>query len=395
MLAIAASIFGMAFEPARYSVALDNVRIGEVVRGPMLIRVSGTGHLRPREIHWVDTRTAGRVETVAVRPGDPVDVGDVLAVLKNPTVDQQAEEAALLLDAALANDEAFKSGLESELLNQKARLLRAKVAYESAKLELEANDELNRRGEGLVPDIDVRRTRLDVNQKQEIWLIEKELLENFRANVSAQLRARTSTTDQLRRALARAEERHRSLKVRATMRGVVQDVPVEVGQQLIIGTTVTKIASTSDLFVELQISAMQAGEVARGQRVEIDTRKNLIEGIVERLDPNVTKGKVLVDVGLVADLPTSARPDLEVTGTIEVARIDDTLHIERPVQNSSSEILPVYLLNQSASAAHRVDITTGKSSVDRVQVLSGLQEGDRIILSDSSAWYNQDQIQLD
>ena len=195
---IGIGILGMALEPGQYSIDRDSVRIGEVRRGPMLIRVSGAGHLRPREIHWVDTEIDGRVERIVVRAGDRVSQGDLIAVLKNLSIHQQVEEAALLLDAGLSDDEAFKSGLESDLLNQKARVLRARVAYESAKLQLDAHEELNRRNNALISEIDFQRTQLEVRQKGQIWEIEQELLENFRENMVAQLRARESKTGHCR-----------------------------------------------------------------------------------------------------------------------------------------------------------------------------------------------------
>ena len=392
---IGIGVLGMTLEPGQYSIDRDRVRIGEVRRGPMLVRVSGAGPLRPREVHWVDAEIDGRVAKIVVRAGDGVAEGDLIAVLKNLAIHQQVEEAALLLDAALSDDEAFKSGLESEQLNQKARVLRARVAYESAKLQLDAHEELNRRNNALISEIDFQRTQLEVRQKGQIAEIEQELLENFRANMIAQLKARESKTGQLRRALQRIEQRRDALEIRATLNGVVQDVPVELGQQIRLGTTIAKLASVDQLYAVLEIPATQATAIVEGQAVEIDTRNDVIEGVVERIDPAVTQGKVEVDVTLPSVLPHGTRPDLEITGTIEVARIDETLHVERPTYSSSSRVLPVYVLDPTGSIARRSQISFGQSSVDRIQVLSGLEEGDRIILSDSSSWDQHVEVQLD
>ncbi|MEH6592738.1 MAG: HlyD family efflux transporter periplasmic adaptor subunit, partial [Halioglobus sp.] len=328
------------------------------------------------------------------RAGESVTEGQVVVELSNPELINAAEEALSALEGARADLVSYGVDLENQILNQKSVALRARFAYESALLKLDAETQL-RETASLIADIDYRRTQLEVEQLGASQLIENERLEKSQANIVTQLAAREAKVKQFSKALDRARGKVDALTVRAGMDGVVQQMDLEIGQRLSAGGQIAKIARQDQLYAELKILARRAGEIAQGQAVVVDTRDGVVPGIVSRIDPAVSEGTVVVDVELTGALPRGARPELQIEGTISIAKLRDTLMVAKPSYGRAGSDISLYRIGEDSGYAERTRVKTGRSSVHQIQILDGLAAGDQIILSDSSDWQKHARILLD
>ena len=202
----------------------------------------------------------------------------------------------------------------------------------------------------------------------------------------SRLAAQQSDLDQVRALLHLKKRQYYELKVRAGFVGMLQLVPVEVGQQLAPGTNLARVANPARLKAELKIAETQAKDIQIGQAASIDTRNGVVEGRVIRLDPSVQNGTRTVDVSLPDQLPKGAVPDLSVDGTIELERLADVLFVGRPAFGQEQSTVGLFKVDPDGAGAERVQVKLGRSSVNSVEVLSGLKVGDTVILSDMSNW---------
>ena len=386
----AISIAKIDFESRR--VALDSLLIGSVERGDLEIRISANGVLLPRDIELISAQVEGRVARVHVAPGDAVEVGQILVQLSNPQLLNSAEEAFSAWQGAVADLKAFEVELDNLLLNQESATLQAQFALEKKKLELEAKRQLHQ--QNIIPDIEYQQIQLDVDQLQQMVVIEEKRLQHTADNMDTLLSVRESNVTQLARGLDRANDRVENLQLKAGIDGMVQELNLELGQQLVMGSPIGRLARQDLLFAQLRVPARQAGEVLVGQKVVVDTRNGTVEGVVSRIDPGVSEGTVSVDVQIDGILPKGARPQLQVEGIIYIAQIFGGLHIGRPTFIRSDADVSLYKLDQLGEYATRVRVRLGRASVNRVEIIEGLEVGDRIILSDSADWQDQQRILL-
>lgn len=394
VIAIGLLTFGLArLEPAAPSVSRASVWVDTVREGEMLRQVRGPGTLVPREIRWVAAQTDGRVERILVRPGAVVEPETLLVELSNPDLLQQTEEARYALEAAEAEFTETELRLRSQQLDQRAALAVARAEYESARLQAEAEETLTE--QGIVPAIQHRRSVLLAEQLRIRVEIETDRLEQFSASMQAQVASQRARLEQVRNQLQRREEQVASLQVRAGISGVLQQVPVEEGQRVTLGANIARVARPDDLQAELRIPETQARDVQIGQRVAVDTRNGVVDGIVVRVDPAVQAGTVQVDVELVGDLPRGARPDLSVDGTIELERLERVVFTGRPAYGQANSTVGLFKLTDGGRSAVRVPVEIGRSSVNAVEIVQGLQPGDQVILSDTSSWDGHERIRLD
>lgn len=394
VIALLAITFGISsLEPAPPSIDADSVWIEAVERGDMLREVRAPGTLVPEEIRWIAAETEGQVERIVVEPGATVTADTVVLLLSNPQVEQTAQDAELKLRAAEADYQDLRVRLESQLLDQQANLARVRADHEAALLQAEADRELAENG--LIPEIQLRKSELAAEQLGVRHEIEKQRLEKTAESNQAQLAAKRSVVDQQQALYELRRGQLESLQVRATIDGVLQQVPVEEGQRVTPGTNLARVARPDQLMAELRINETQAKDIQIGQVAEIDTRNGKIEGRVKRIDPAVQQGSVLVDVELVSDLPKGARPDLSIDGTITLERLEDVLFVGRPTYGQAESTVGLYKLDESGEYARLVPVELGRSSVKTVEVRSGLEVGDRVILSDSSQWDDAERIRLE
>jgi HlyD family secretion protein len=379
--------------PAAPMVQRSAVWIDTVRRGPMLRQVRGLGTLVPEEVRWIPAETTGRVERIEVRPGTTVTPDTVLLVLSNPELEVEALDAAGQLRAAEAETVDLKVRLESQRLDQEAAAATVQAEEKQARLQADADSTLA--SQGLVSDINQKISQARAEELATRLGLEKRRLEISDEAVKAQLAVQETKVTQLR---AMAELKRRMvdrLRVRAGIAGVLQQLPVEVGQQVAPGATLAKVSDPGRLKAELRIPETQARDVQLGQAASVDTRNGIATGTVSRIDPAVENGTVKVDVAFSGPLPRGARPDLSVDGTITLEDLADVLQVGRPATGQDHATVGLFRLQPGGGGAERVQVHLGRSSVSVIEILDGLKEGDQVILSDTSAWDAFDRIRLD
>ena len=378
-------------KPAAPSVDEGTLWIDTVKQGPMIRQVRGTGTLVPEDIRWIPAVTEARVEQIVLRPGAQVVPSSIILELSNPELQQSTIEAELQLRGAEAQLRNRRVELESQLLNQRAAAATIESEYTQAQLQAEADAELAR--DGLASSIQTKTSRSKADALENRCKIEQKRLEMAEQAIRSQLAVQEAEVDRLRTLyqLRRTQVDH--LHVRAGAAGVLQQVPVEVGAQVAPGTNLARVADPARLKAALKIAETQARDVQLGQPVAVDTRNGIVSGRVSRIDPAATGGTVTVDVALEGALPKGARPDLTVDGTIELERIENATFVGRPAFGQEHGTIGLFKLDGQGGAS-RVQVRLGRSSVNAIEVLDGLRPGDRVVLSDMSAWDRFDRVRL-
>lgn len=371
-------------KPAAPTVEKSSLYIDIVRRGPMTREVRGPGSLVSLDVRWIAASTTGRVERQVLYPGAQVKADSVILELASPEVEQAALESEAQVRAAEADLANLKAQLVSETLTQEAAAAAVEADYNQAKLQSEADTELNK--QGLVSRLTQRLSALKAEQLGKRNEIEKQRLAKRSDAVDSQIRAQEARVDQLRALNQLRRSQLESLHVRAGIDGILQQVPVAVGQQVAMGTNLARVARPGELKAELRIAETQAKDILIGQKAAIDTRNGIVQGSVSRIDPAAREGTVLVDVMLQGELPTGARPDLNVDGTIELEHLDSVLFVGRPTYGQSGSTVGLFKLVDGGDEATRTPVKLGRSSVNTVEIVEGLNEGDQVILSDMSAW---------
>lgn len=383
-------------EPAAPSVDKGQIWMDAVQRGDLPLKVRGNGTLVPETIVWVPTISAGRVETIRVLPGAAVKANTILVELANPEVEQAAFDAEWQLKGAEAELSNLRVQLQTQRLNLQSAVASVNANYNSAKLDLEVNEELAKNG--LVPRLTLKQSRAKAEELEKLLEIEQQRLEISAEAAESQLAVQTARVEQLRALLQLRRNQVESLKITAGIEGVLQKLgdvtPLQVGQQLPAGANVARVANPARLKAEIKIYETQAKDVVLGQRAQIDTRNGVVTGSVVRIDPAVQNGTVLVDVALEGPLPRGARPDLSVEGIIELDLLRNVLHVGKPVHGSADSTIGLFKVVPGGKIAERAQVKLGRSSVNTVEILSGLEIGDQVILSDMTQWDAHDRIRI-
>lgn len=390
--AIAVSVGVAQLEPAAPSVDANSLYLSTVKRGEMLRQVRGPGTLVPENLQWIAAASDGRVERVVVLPGTEVQTDTVILELSNPELAQEALDSEAGLRAAESDLEVLRAQLDGQILLQESNLAQVESDLQQAQLQLEADRRLSQ--EGLLSDLELNQSRLATGHLEKRLDLEIQRLEKNRHSAASQIEARRNRLEQLRALNELRRRQLEGLQIEAGMAGVLQEVQVEEGQRVRAGTTLARVAQPGMLKAELRIPETQARDLQHGLLARIDTRNGVIEGRVSRVDPAVREGSVTVDVTLVGELPKGARPDLSVDGTIEIERLNDTLYVGRPAYGQAYQTVSLFRLDESGDMARRVQVELGRASASTIEVLAGLAEGDRVILSDTSAWDDHDRLKL-
>lgn len=379
--------------PAAPTVERATVWVDTVKRGPMVRQVRGLGTLVPVDEarRWVPASTQGRVERIVLRPGVQVTPDTVVLELSDPLVQQQLQDAEQQLLAAEADYASSKARLDAEMLQIRSQAAIVRADFENAQTEYEMNRGLSK--EGLVSNLILKQTQVRAESLATRDKIENERVKVADASALAQLQSARALVDQRRSNYNLRRQQVDQLRVRAGMTGVLEQVPVEVGQQVQPGTNLVRVADPTRLKAELRIAETQARDLTIGQIASVDTRNGFIPGKVIRIDPAAQNGTVTVDVELEGELPRGARPDLSVDGTIELERLENVLFVGRPAFGQEQSTVGLFKLD-AAGEATRAQVQLGRSSVNTIEVLSGLAEGDQVVLSDMSAWDQFERIRL-
>lgn len=393
VLLIAGVSFGLTrLRPAAPSVEKATIWSDDVKRGGMLREVRGIGTFLPEEIQWIPAQTEGQVDKIILRPGAKVKPDSVILELSNMTLRRDVLDAEFQLKAAEADYANLKVQVSSELLNQKAAEAAVRSEYEQAKIQHSVDEKLA--SEGIGSAVTAQLSKVKEEQLAVRLQLEGERTRNTADAAQAKLQAQASHVEQQRALYNLRKSELEALHVKAGINGVLQLVPVEVGQRVTMGTNLARVADPTRLKAEIKVAETQAKDVLLGQKATIDTRNGLVAGHVARIDPAVQNGTVTVDVAIDGQLPAGSRPDLSVDGTIEIENLKDVLFVGRPVHGAAQSTISLFKLTTDGSEATRVNVKLGGTSVNTVQVLEGLQVGDRVILSDMSQWDNYDRIRL-
>jgi len=393
-LALSGVAFAIArLEPGAPSVAREQLYLDEVKEGALERKVRGPGLLQPRAARWLSTRVDARVDRVLMRAGETVEPDAIIVQLSNPEVERAADAAALEVAAARAEFAAARLELESQRLDRRSSLAEARATAESARLQAVAEERAFEKH--AVSELQYSRSKILATQLGERAQIEEQRLIALDSAVSAQLEARMARLRQLERA---AEERRLaadSLQVRAGIAGVVQTVPVQEGQQLAPGANVARVAKPGTLYAELRIPELDARDLAAGQAANIDMRDRLVRGRVVRVDPAVVAGAVRVEIDFDETLPSQARADLSVDGTIAIETLKNVRYVGRPVGAQSESSTTVFRARPGSTVAERVPVKFGKASVNQIVVLEGLEPGDIVALADTTQWSGKERLVID
>jgi len=379
-----------SFGSASYVADRESLIFGEVKRGDFSVQIRGVGTLVPKNIQWLAANVDGRVDSIAVEAGARVKKGDVIAILSNPKLKEQLEESSWELEAQAKENRASEMALESQLANLRADAKNAELDYKSAKLKLDAEQALV--SQGIVSKLTFEQSKLTAEQHKERIKSQRERLSKMQANLAAMVDAHVARIKKMRNSHNLIQQQIDDLTIRARIDGVVQEMALKLGQQVTQGTEAAKIAPHDSLIALLDIQDFQVRDIALGQTVSIDTRSSKIIGKVVRIDPAVTNGVVKVEVALADKMPPEARPDLSVEGVIDVERKRDALYVERPAFAQSHSKVVLYRLDSDGDAAMRANVELGRASTRHIEVINGLKEGDRIIVSDPSAWESHNNI---
>lgn len=399
LVAAAILLLGVAFwalaslEPAAPTVDRAGLWIDGATRGAFVREVRGNGTLVPELARWVAAPAQGQVERILVEPGATVAADTVLIELTNAELESRAREAELQAKAAQADLSALRVTLEREVLDVESVVANVASDALQAKLLAEANEELA--AQGLVSALQTKISRVKADELATRQQLEERRKASASASVEAQEAAQEARVGQLREMAEMLREQVQRLQVRAGIPGVLQSIEVELGQQLVTGAAMARVADPGRLKAELRIPETQARDIGIGLKAIVDTRNGKVEGKVSRIDPAVTQGTVLVDVRLEGELPRGARPDLSIDGTVEIERIDDALTVGRPPVGGPDSVISLFKLSPDGSEAVRTKIRLGRGSALRVEVLEGLAPGDKVILSDMTNWDAVDRIRLE
>jgi multidrug efflux pump subunit AcrA (membrane-fusion protein) len=384
----------MRLKPAAPTVERSVVWTDTVKRGNLIRQVRGNGTLVPREdsIREIPAQTAATVTRILVLPGSNVKADTVLVELSDPQTTQQAVDARLALKEAEADLKNTAVQLQSTLSTQKATAATTNADYETAKRQASTDESLYKLGvisgiqaqasksksDGLTTQNQMQQNVVSINEKA----------------LETQLSVQQAKVDQARAVNELKQQQLNALRVKAGINGVLTDLPLAVGKQVTLGTMLAKVVQPNQLKAALNIPETQARDIRLGQPASIDTHNGIIDGKVQRIDPGVHNGTVTVDVAL-NGFVEGERPDLSVDGQIDLQRLSNVLYVGRPAFGNEDSTISLFKLSPDGKTATRVQVKVGRASVNAIQVLGGLNEGDTVILSDMSRWDQVDRIRLE
>src|SRR5438874_1868199 len=400
VIIIAASALGLILitigisrlKPAVPSVDRSTVWIDTVKRGPMVRQVRGLGTLVPEDIRWIAAATECRVEKIIIWPGTHVEPDMVILELNSPEFEQSAHDAESKATAAESELTTLRATLQRELLDQQATTARVHSEYEQAKMERQTNDQLAKNG--LIAELTYRTSKVKEEELANRAQIEQKRLDFSRSSIEPQIASKQAAVDQAKEFAKLKVDQVQQLHVRAGMNGVLQQLPVQIGQRVKPGDNLARVADPTKLKAQVKIAETQAKDIQNNQVASIDTRNGIVAGHVIRVDPAVEQGTVTVDVAIDGELPKGARPDLSVDGTIELERLDNVIYVGRPAFGQENNTVGIFKLVAGTSEAVRTPVKLGRSSVNTIEILNGLEPGDQVILSDTSSMDAHERIRL-
>jgi len=396
ILAVAAVSVGVSrLKPAAPTVERGSVWTDTVKRGAMLRQVRGLGTLVPTHeaVRQIPAETEATVVRILMLPGSQIKADTILVQMTNPQTEQAAVDAQLQLKAAEAEYQSLRVKLESDLMNQKAGA--ATVHADDAQAQRQADTDKALYELGVISGLAYKSSRGKADEFTTRNDLETQRLAANQRAIESQMAQEQAKVGEMRTLAQLKQKQLDALKVRAGIDGVLVDLPLQVGQHVLPGTMLAKVVEPEHLMATLKVAETQARDVQIGELASIDTHNGLIAGTVMRVDPGVQNGTVTVDVKLTGELPKGARPDLSVDGTIDLERMDNVLYVGRPAFGQENSTISLFKLSPDGQGASRVPVKVGRASVNSIQIIEGLREGDAVILSDMSRWDNTDRVRIE
>src|ERR1700757_741009 len=394
VVVIAVTVVVYRLRPAAPTVERGTVWTDSVKRGSMLRQVRGIGSLVPSQesVLQIPAETEATIIRIRMLPGTIVHADSVLVEMSDPQVEQAAVDAHLQYKAAEAEYQSQRMKLESDLMNQKAGAATVKADYTQAQLQSQTDKALY--DLGVISGLAYKNSK---GKADELTLrngLADESVASSQKAIDAQLAGLQAKVDQMRVLAELKQKQLDALRVRAKIDGILVDLPLQVGQHVLPGTMLAKVVQPNHLMAELKVAETQARDVQIGEPASVDTHNGVISGEVMRVDPAVQNGTVTVDVKLTGELPKGARPDLSVDGTVDLERLDNVLYVGRPAFGQENSTISLFKIGPDGHEAERVPVKVGRASVNSIQIVDGLHEGDTVVLSDMSRWDNTDRIRL-
>jgi len=382
-------------KPAAPSVDKSTVWTDTVKRGSLLRQVRGLGSLIPtqEDTRQIPAETEATVMRIRVLPGTHVNKDTILLDMSNPQVEQAAIDAQLQVKAAQAELASLKVKLDSDLMTQKAGAATVNADYSEAERQAETDKQLFQLG--VISGLAYKKSAGKADELSTRHKLEGQKLEINQQSIQSQLMVQEAKVEQLKTLAELKNKQLDALHVRAGIDGVLVDLPVQVGQHVLPGAMIAKVVQPDHLMAELKVPETQARDVQIGEPASVDTHNGVVSGTVTRVDPAVQNGTVTVDVKLTGELPKGARPDLSVDGTIDLEKLDNVLYVGRPAMGQENSTIGLFKLDPAGNGATRVQVKVGRASVNEIEILGGLKEGDTVILSDMSRYDNTDRIRLE
>lgn len=391
--ALVVTTLGLArLKPAAPSVERSTLLIDTVKHGQMLREVRGTGTLEPESQRIVSALTAGRIDRVLVRPGAAVEAKTLLLEMSNPDVQLQSLDAQRQVKLAEADLSSLEASLEAQRLAAASSVAAAKTALHDAERATRVAERLA--GEGLASAMEIERAKDQTDEARVRFESEQTRLDVLTRSLRAQLSLRRAEIDRLRAIASFQNDRVVSMKVLAGAAGIVQELSLDPGQWVNPGQLLARVAGVDRLKAVIRVAETQVRDVAIGLPAVIDTRNGTVKGRVARVDPGAQNGTVEVDIAIEGALPKGARPDLSVDATIELERLENVNYVGRPADGSSEATVGLFRLTPDGHMAERVSVKLGRGSASAIEVLSGLNPGDQVILSEMSRWDGVDRVRL-
>jgi HlyD family secretion protein len=395
VIVVAVTIGVSRLKPAAPSVERGTVWTDTVKRGSMLRQVRGPGSLVPSQeaIRQIPAETEATVLRILVLPGSQVKADTVLLEMSNSQTEQAAVDAHLQWKAVEAEFQSLRVKLDGDLMTQKAGAATVNADYSQARRQADTDKSLYELG--VISGLAYKSSKEKADELTTRNDLENQRLAISKGAIETQLAQEQAKVDQARTLAELKQKQLDALKVRAGIDGILVDLPLQVGQHVQPGTMLAKVVQPNHLMATLKIAETQARDVQFGEPASVDTHNGIISGTVMRVDPAVQNGTVTVDVKLTGDLPRGARPDLSVDGTIDLERLDNVLYVGRPAFGQENSTISLFKLDVDGKDAMRTPVKVGRESVNSIQVIEGLHEGDSVILSDMSRWDNTDRIRLE
>lgn len=386
---IALGSFGSA-----HSVKRETLSIASVSSGDFAIKVRAPGHLVSRQIQFLTSEIDGFVQDIELQPGTHVKQGEMILELSNPTLLQEAEHLQWELEEAKEELKALKTDGDTQLLEMHAKILKTEMELERASNRYAIYVELQKKGILGVSQIELHDTKILARLHKDSLNIDKELYAQLELNTQARYQAKQAQVKRLERVYESKRSLVESLQVRASIDGVVQSLPLEIGQRVSNGTIMVTLSRPNDLIAQLQVPEHAVSAVKVGQSVEVLTRSSMVKGEVARVEPTVKNGTVLVDVIFSSELPSDARTDLSIDGEITIDARANTLFVKRPSLVRQNSIASVYRLTPGGGAAERVEVKFGMASSTEIEILAGLKPKEKIIVSEQQSFERHDEIRI-